>query len=69
MARHPQVPETSEQRRGKPLEHVSVFRQAGAGLLADLKARGMLDGVLLVWGGEFGHIPFHEKGKGGDHNP
>jgi hypothetical protein len=40
-----------------------------AGLLADLKSRGMLDDVLVVWGGEFGRTPFNEKGKGRDHNP
>ena len=40
-----------------------------AGLLADLKARGMLDDTLVVWGGEFGRTPFNEKGDGRDHNP
>jgi len=40
-----------------------------AGLLADLKARGLLDTTLVVWGGEFGRTPFSEKGKGRDHNP
>ncbi len=40
-----------------------------AGLLSDLKARGLLDSTLVVWGGEFGRTPFNEKGKGRDHNP
>src|SRR4051794_10863873 len=40
-----------------------------AGLLADLKARGLLDSTLVVWGGEFGRTPFNEKGNGRDHNP
>ena len=40
-----------------------------AGLLADLKAHGLLDSTLVVWGGEFGRTPFNEKGKGRDHNP
>ncbi len=40
-----------------------------AGLLADLKSRGMLDNTLVIWGGEFGRTPFNEKGKGRDHNP
>jgi hypothetical protein len=40
-----------------------------AGLLTDLKARGLLDTTLVVWGGEFGRTPFNEKGKGRDHNP
>jgi hypothetical protein len=40
-----------------------------AGLLTDLKQRGLLDETLLVWGGEFGRTPFNEKGDGRDHNP
>ncbi|MBM3821492.1 MAG: DUF1501 domain-containing protein [Verrucomicrobia bacterium] len=40
-----------------------------AGLLTDLKSRGLLDETLVVWGGEFGRTPFNEKGKGRDHNP
>ena len=40
-----------------------------AGLLADLKARGLLDDTLVIWGGEFGRTPFNEKGLGRDHNP
>lgn len=40
-----------------------------AGLIADLKSRGLLDSTLVVWGGEFGRTPFNEKSKGRDHNP
>ena len=40
-----------------------------AGLLTDLKARGLLDSTLVIWGGEFGRTPFNEKGDGRDHNP
>ena len=40
-----------------------------AGLLKDLKARGLLDETLVVWGGEFGRTPMSEKGNGRDHNP
>ena len=40
-----------------------------AGLLKDLKARGMLEDTLVVWGGEFGRTPMSEKGDGRDHNP
>ncbi len=40
-----------------------------AGLLTDLKARGLLERTLVVWGGEFGRTPFNEKGDGRDHNP
>jgi hypothetical protein len=41
-----------------------------AGLLKDLKQRGMLDSTLIVWGGEFGRQPTaeYEKGTGRDHN-
>ncbi|MFT4691298.1 MAG: hypothetical protein ACI9OD_003521 [Limisphaerales bacterium] len=40
-----------------------------AALLADLKARGLLDETLVIWGGEFGRTPMSEKGDGRDHNP
>lgn len=40
-----------------------------AGLLTDLKRRGLLDETLVVWGGEFGRTPMSEKGDGRDHNP
>ena len=40
-----------------------------AGLLQDLKQRGLLDSTLVVWGGEFGRTPMSEKGDGRDHNP
>ena len=40
-----------------------------AGLLTDLKARGMLKDTLVVWGGEFGRTPFNELTIGRDHNP
>ena len=40
-----------------------------AGLLADLKARGLLKDTLVIWGGEFGRTPMSEQGDGRDHNP
>ena len=40
-----------------------------AGLLKDLKRRGMLESTLVIWGGEFGRMPMSESGKGRDHNP
>jgi hypothetical protein len=40
-----------------------------AGLLQDLKARGLLDSTLVVWGGEFGRTPFAQGSDGRDHNP
>ena len=43
--------------------------QPVAGLLKDLKSRGLLDETLVIWGGEFGRTPMSEKGDGRDHNP
>lgn len=40
-----------------------------AGLLKDLKTRGLLEKTLVIWGGEFGRTPMSEKGDGRDHNP
>lgn len=40
-----------------------------AGLIMDLKSRGLLDETLVIWGGEFGRTPMSEKGDGRDHNP
>jgi hypothetical protein len=40
-----------------------------AGLLKDLKRRGLLDSTLVIWGGEFGRTPLSESGNGRDHNP
>jgi hypothetical protein len=40
-----------------------------AGLLADLKSRGLLADTLVVWGGEFGRTPIAQAGDGRDHNP
>jgi uncharacterized protein (DUF1501 family) len=45
-----------------------------AGLLIDLKARGLLDDTLVIWGGEFGRTPvadgrYPDKPAGRDHNP
>jgi hypothetical protein len=40
-----------------------------AGLLKDLKQRGLLEDTLVIWGGEFGRMPMSEQGQGRDHNP
>jgi len=40
-----------------------------AGLLKDLKSRGLLDSTLVIWGGEFGRMPMSEGSDGRDHNP
>ena len=39
------------------------------GLLTDLKAHGLLEDTLVVWGGEFGRTPIAQSGDGRDHNP
>jgi Protein of unknown function (DUF1501) len=40
-----------------------------AGLLADLKSRGLLDSTLVVWTSEFARTSYGESGNGRDHNP
>jgi hypothetical protein len=40
-----------------------------AGLLADLKQRGLLDSTLVFWGGEFGRTPGAQNKDGRDHHP
>jgi hypothetical protein len=39
-----------------------------AGLLTDLKRRGLLDTTLVLWGGEFGRSPEAQDGRGRDHH-
>jgi len=50
--------------------HAAETDKPIAGLLADLKARGLLEQTLVIWGGEFGRQPTAEyaKGTGRDHN-
>ena len=40
-----------------------------AGLLKDLKGRGLLQDTLVIWGGEFGRTPWAQGADGRDHNP
>jgi hypothetical protein len=40
-----------------------------AGLLKDLRSRGLLDDTLVIWGGEFGRTPTAQGNDGRDHNP
>ncbi len=46
----------------------SVDKPTGA-LLNDLKQRGLMDDVLVIWGGEFGRTSDSQGEKGRDHNP
>lgn len=39
-----------------------------AGLLTDLKRRGLLKDTLVIWGGEFGRTPYAQGDDGRDHN-
>jgi hypothetical protein len=50
-------------------EHCDRTDRPVAGLLCDLRRRGLLDDTLVIWGGEFGRMPMSEQGKGRDHNP
>jgi hypothetical protein len=43
--------------------------QPSAALIKDLKARGLLESTLVIWGGEFGRTPMSEGTTGRDHNP
>lgn len=52
--------------------HARLAKQSDlpiAGLLSDLKSRGLLDSTLVVWAGEFGRTPMTEGTTGRDHNP
>ncbi|MFM1770740.1 MAG: hypothetical protein RJA22_3269 [Verrucomicrobiota bacterium] len=54
----------------KHADHARAVDRPIAGLLADLKARGLLEDTLVWWGGEFGRTPYAQKnGTGRDHNP
>jgi len=57
---------------GKMADHIPRARnvdQAIAGLLTDLKARGMLDDTLVVWTTEFGRTPHTDGPTGRSHHP
>jgi len=50
-------------------KHAKAVDKPIAGLLADLKERGLLDSTLVVWTSEFGRTSYGESGNGRDHNP
>lgn len=51
-------------------DHAAAVDKPIAGLLTDLKQRGLLEDTIVWWGGEFGRTPYAEKnGTGRDHNP
>jgi hypothetical protein len=53
----------------KHMDHARATDKPVAGLLADLKERGLLEETLVWWSGEFGRTPFSQNGSGRDHNP
>lgn len=55
--------------RGGHEANARAVDQPAAALIRDLKARGLLEDTLVVWGGEFGRTPFAQGGDGRDHNP
>lgn len=60
--------ESIEKNHGR---HGAEVDQPIAALLSDLEQRGMLEETLIVWGGEFGRMPFSEgqNAPGRNHNP
>ncbi|MBM84352.1 MAG: hypothetical protein CMJ78_27675 [Planctomycetaceae bacterium] len=50
------------------IRKASQTDQPVAGLLKDLKQRGLLDSTLVLWGGEFGRSPEAQGSKGRDHH-
>ena len=60
--------ESIEKNHGR---HAREVDQPIAALLTDLERRGLLDSTLVIWGGEFGRMPFSEGqgAPGRNHNP
>jgi len=60
-----------DQHENMPLHerHARATDKPVAGLIRDLKSRGMLEDTLVWWGGEFGRTPFAQGKTGRDHNP
>jgi hypothetical protein len=50
-------------------DNARTVDQPIAGLLRDLKSRGLFSTTLVVWAGEFGRTPFAQGSNGRDHNP
>lgn len=51
-------------------KHAAILDQPTAGLIRDLKQRGLLEETLVVWCTEFGRMPMFQQGaQGRDHNP
>jgi len=50
-------------------QHAAETDRPMAGLLTDLRARGLLDSTLVIMHSEFGRMPISQRGVGRDHNP
>ncbi len=50
-------------------QHAREVDKPIAGLIRDLKQRGLLDETLVMWHSEFGRMPISQRGVGRDHNP
>lgn len=55
--------------RGNHTGHCAATDTPIDGLLTDLKARGLMESTLVIWGGEFGRMPVSQGNGGRDHNP
>ncbi len=69
----PQVPGDRWDQHGNLREghenNARAVDQPIAGLLTDLRSRGLLDSTIVLWAGEFGRTPFAQGSDGRDHNP
>jgi hypothetical protein len=54
--------------KGALEDNAAATDRAVAGLLTDLKQRGMFSDTLVIWAGEFGRTPYAQSGDGRDHN-
>jgi hypothetical protein len=54
--------------KGNHEQHCSETDKPIAGLIKDLKSRGLFNSTLIVWHGEFGRMPISERMDGRDHN-
>ena len=60
--------DTHANTKGSLAEICGNTDQPTAGLLRDLKQRGLLDETIVIWSGEFGRLPLSQNGTGRDHN-
>ncbi|HMX28352.1 MAG TPA: DUF1501 domain-containing protein, partial [Blastocatellia bacterium] len=54
--------------KGNHGQHCAETDKPIAGLIKDLKSRGLFDSTLILWHGEFGRLPISERMDGRDHN-